>query len=100
VALKFSPDARIFFNEKDTGNIRIILQNGTLLSTPFAKVSPIFNGGEAGLLGIALDPSFSSNGYVYVFFNYETGNHSLTVTFAAIPPQETLGLIHSTSSMS
>jgi len=70
VSLKFSPDGRIFFNEKNTGNIRIILQNGTLLPTPFATVSPIFNGGEAGLLGIALDPSFASNGYVYVYFNY------------------------------
>ncbi len=70
VSLKFSPDSRIFFNEKNTGNIRIILQNGTLLPTPFATVSPIFNGGEAGLLGIALDPNFASNGYVYVYFNY------------------------------
>jgi len=70
VSLKFSPDGRIFFNEKNTGDIRIILQNGTLLPTPFATVSPIFNGGEAGLLGIALDPSFVSNGYVYVYFNY------------------------------
>lgn len=73
VSLKFAPDGRIFFNEKDTGNIRIILQNGTLLSTPFATVSPVFNGGEAGLLGIALDPGFSSNGYVYVFYNYRDG---------------------------
>src|SRR5438093_11243880 len=70
VSLKFSPDGRIFFNEKDTGNIRVILQNGTLLSTPFATVSPILNGGEAGLLGIALDPSFVSNGFVYAYFHY------------------------------
>jgi glucose/arabinose dehydrogenase len=68
VSLKFAPDGRIFFTEKDTGSIRIILQNGTLLATPFATVSPIFTDGEAGLLGIALDPSFSSNGYVYVYF--------------------------------
>src|SRR3989442_4478313 len=47
VSLKFSPDGRIFFNEKDTGNIRIILQNGTLLATPFATVSPIVNGVES-----------------------------------------------------
>jgi len=68
VSLKFAPDGRIFFTEKGTGSIRIILQNGTLLATPFATVSPIFTDGEAGLLGIALDPSFSSNGYVYVYY--------------------------------
>jgi glucose/arabinose dehydrogenase len=68
VSLKFAPDGRIFYTEKDTGSIRIILQNRTLLTTPFATVSPIFTDGEAGLLGIALDPSFSSNGYVYVYY--------------------------------
>jgi len=70
VSLEFAPDGRIFFNEKNTGNIRIILQNGTLLSTPFAAISPIFTAEEAGLLGIALDPAFTSNGYVYVYFTY------------------------------
>jgi len=68
VSLKFAPDGRIFFTEKDSGNIRIILANGTLLAASFATISPIFADGEAGLLGIALDPSFSSNGHVYVYY--------------------------------
>ena len=68
VSLRFTPDGRIFFTEKNTGNVRVILQNGTLLPTPFAIVSPIFADGEAGLLGITLDPSFSSNGHVYVYY--------------------------------
>src|SRR3989440_4073257 len=70
VSLRFAPDGRIFFTEKNTGNIRIIQQNGTLLPTPFATVNPIFNTHEAGLLGIALDPSFASNNYVYVYYTY------------------------------
>ncbi|HEV2120303.1 MAG TPA: PQQ-dependent sugar dehydrogenase [Candidatus Bathyarchaeia archaeon] len=70
VSLKFASDGRIFFNEKDTGNIRIIQKNGTLLSTPFATISPIFTDGESGLLSIALDPSFASNGYLYAYFTY------------------------------
>ena len=70
VSLKFAPDGRIFYNEKDRGNIRIIQPNGTLLPTPFATVNPVFNTGEAGLLGIALDPSFASNNYVYVYYTY------------------------------
>ena len=70
VSLKFAPDGRIFYNEKDTGNIRIIQPNGTLLPAPFATVNPVFNTGEAGLLGIALDPSFASNNYVYVYYTY------------------------------
>ena len=75
VSLKFAPDGRIFYTEKTTGSIRIIQQNGTLLPTPFATISPIFTDGEAGLLGIALDPAFSSNSYVYVYYTYrDSGN--------------------------
>ncbi len=70
VSLRFAPDGRIFYTEKDTGSIRIIQPNGTLLPTAFATVSPIFTDGEAGLLGIALDPAFSSNNYVYVYYTY------------------------------
>jgi len=70
VSLEFAPDGRIFYNEKDTGNIRIIQPNGTLLPDPFATVNPVFNTAEAGLLGVALDPSFASNNYVYVYYTY------------------------------
>ena len=86
VSLKFSPDGRIFYTEKSTGNIRIIQQNGTLLSTPLATISPIFTDGEAGLLGIALDPAFASNNYVYVYYTYrDSGNftHGHIVRYTA-----------------
>ena len=86
VSLGFAPDGRIFYNEKYTGNIRVIQPNGTLLPAPFATVNPVFNTGEAGLLGIALDPSFSSNNYVYVYYTYrDTGSftHGHIVRYTA-----------------
>jgi hypothetical protein len=70
VSLKFAPDGRIFYTEKDTGNIRIIQQSGTLLPAPFATIGSIIITGETGLLGIALDPAFSSNNYVFVYYTY------------------------------
>src|SRR2546422_1026496 len=73
VSLRFAPDGRIFFTEKNTGNVRIIQKNGTLLSSPFATINAIFNAEEAGLLGIALDPAFSSNNYAYVYYTYRDG---------------------------
>src|SRR5712692_11733461 len=103
VSLRFTPDGRIFFTEKDTGNIRIILQNGTLLAAPFATVSPIFADGEAGLLGIALDPSFSSNGYVYVYYtdrdpqNYTHG-HIRRYTAAGNTGADPVSIFNVTSS--
>ncbi len=68
LAFKFAPDGRIFFNEKNTGNIRLILANGTILPTPFATISPLYHDGESGLLGIALDPNFVANHFVYVYY--------------------------------
>ena len=87
ISLEFTPDGRIFFNEKNKGNIRIIQQNGTILSSPFATISPIFTDDESGLLGMALDPSFASNGYVYVYFTYRDGlsyTHGHIVRYTAI----------------
>ena len=59
---------RIFVTEKG-GTIRVI-KDGTLLAEPLASMRPAdaFNG---GLLGMALDPDFDSNRFIYVFLTYE-----------------------------
>ncbi len=68
VSIAFSPDGRLFFNERTTGRIRII-QGGEVLPTPFAEV-PIILIGETGLLGLALHPDFMRNPFVYVYHTY------------------------------
>src|SRR5205085_983617 len=65
-AMQFSPDGRLFVSEKD-GSLRVI-KNGVLLSTPFASFL-VNSEGERGLIGIAFDPNFSSNGYVYIYYS-------------------------------
>ena len=73
VAFAFADDGRVFFNEKNTGNIRVIASNGTLLSRPLASLGPLppgVGGTEEGLLGIALDPLFDVNHYAYVYWTY------------------------------
>jgi len=67
VTMAFAPDGRLFFNELDTGNVRII-ENGQLLPTPFATL-PVETSGERGLLGLAFDPNFATNRFVYVFYS-------------------------------
>lgn len=71
VRLAFSPDGRLFFNELQTGNVRII-QNGVLQAQPFATLAVETNG-ERGLLGLAFDPLFTSNGFVYVLHSDPSG---------------------------
>ena len=55
------------------GTIRVV-QNGTLLSTPFATVSPISSGGERGLLGLAFPANYGSSRRFYVYFTNPDGN--------------------------
>jgi Ca2+-binding RTX toxin-like protein len=58
---------RLFLVEK-TGQIKILdLVTGQVLATPFLDVSSqILTDGERGLLGLAFDPGFASNGFFYV----------------------------------
>jgi Ca2+-binding RTX toxin-like protein len=62
-----SDTGRLFLVEK-TGQIKILdLATGQVLATPFLDVSSqILTDGERGLLGLAFDPGFASNGFFYV----------------------------------
>jgi len=65
-AMEFAPDGRLFVCEKG-GALRVILPDGTLLQNPFLSVSVVSNS-ERGLLGVAFDPDFANNRYVYVYY--------------------------------
>jgi glucose/arabinose dehydrogenase len=83
VAMEFAPDGRIFVTEKD-GALRVI-KNGVLLGTPFVTV-PVDSYGERGLLGLAFDPNFASNKYVYVYYTTTAGSiHNRVSRFTADP---------------
>jgi glucose/arabinose dehydrogenase len=64
--MRFAPDGRLFVLEQD-GKTHVV-KNGALLSTPFVIVRGVLADGEHGLMGIAFDPQFSQNGYVYVYY--------------------------------
>ena len=64
-AMQFAPDGRLFVCEQG-GRLRVI-RNGALLSTPFLTVT-VSSSGERGLLGVAFDPNFAVNQYVYVYY--------------------------------
>jgi glucose/arabinose dehydrogenase len=68
-AMDFSPDGRLFVCLQE-GRLRVI-ENGVLLATPFVTVTTTANG-ERGLLGIAFDPNFASNQFIYVYYTVIT----------------------------
>lgn len=71
--LDWAPDGsnRLFvprkggFGGQQNAQVQII-QNGVLLAAPFA-IESVFTNSECGLLGIAFDPDFVNNHYVYFF---------------------------------
>lgn len=72
VGLTFAPDGRMFIWQEN-GLVKIF-KNGALLTTPFVDIRAHVNSfSDRGLLGLALDPNFASNGYVYLLYTYEEG---------------------------
>jgi aldose sugar dehydrogenase len=70
------PDGRLLVTQKE-GNMRIVAANGAV-SEPITGLPPVNASGQGGLLGLALDPSFSKNRMVYWSFSYKTPNGNLT----------------------
>ena len=70
VSMAFDPSGRLFYTEKD-GNVRLL--EG---SAPRQQPVISFNAnssGERGLLGIAIDPNFNQNRYIYIYYTCDPG---------------------------
>ena len=68
--LAASPDGRIFYSELWAGRIRVIRRDGRLDPKPWADVNALYRIRwkryyHGGLSGIAFDPEFTSNRFVY-----------------------------------
>lgn len=64
-AMDFTPDGRLLYTER-TGKVRVVV-SGVLQNTA-VMTFPVKTEGERGLLGIAVDPNFAVNHYVWVYF--------------------------------
>ena len=71
VAFAFAPDGRVFVCEQG-GDLRVV-KDGALLPQPFAHFD-VDRAGERGLLGVAFDPDFEQNQFVYVYYTAKTPN--------------------------
>lgn len=81
-AAAFMPDGRLLVAEQ-TGALRVVSAAGALLATPFVSLA-VLSDGERGLLGVAVDPDFTTNGFVYVYYTTaEGGAHNRVSRFTA-----------------
>lgn len=79
--LAWAPDGsdRLFVIEK-TGRVRVFsgaLTTGTGTWSTFATMSPITTTSECGLIGMAFDPNFAVNHYVYFFVTVSSSEQQI-----------------------
>ena len=80
-AMAIAPDKRIFVCLQG-GGLRVI-KNGALLPTPFVTLS-VDATGERGLLGVAFDPNFATNNFLYLYYTVtSTPRHNRVSRFTA-----------------
>ncbi|QSF56523.1 ThuA domain-containing protein [Nocardioides sp. zg-1228] len=63
--LAIADDGRVFYIDRN-GAVRIIKEDGSVVT---AGTVPVYTGQEFGLLGIALDPDFATNNWVYLYYS-------------------------------
>ena len=65
-SIDWTPDGTALFTERD-GNLRVIY-DGVLESEPLLSID--VGDVEGGLLGLAVDPDFEENQYIYLYYTY------------------------------
>lgn len=69
--MAIAPDGRIFFTERP-GAIRVIEQDRLVKEPLIEMEDPFISRSEGGLLGLAIDPNFEDNRFLYAYHTYET----------------------------
>jgi len=70
--IAFLPDRRALVTERP-GRVRLLERNGRLRPEPVAELE-VEAFGEAGLLGLAVDPDFADDRFVYLYRTVSDGN--------------------------
>jgi glucose/arabinose dehydrogenase len=71
IALAPTPDRRMLVALKNQGKILVIDKDGQMLQTPALDIkSKLCSKTDSGLLGVAVDPNFFTNHYVYIYYTY------------------------------
>lgn len=73
-ALAFLPDGKILVTER-VGRVKLVAGDTVSL---VSEIMGVFQNGESGLHGIAIDPDYPNMPYVYLYYTYSgNGNNSL-----------------------
>ena len=69
-SMAFTPDGRMLVTSQP-GTLRVV-KAGALLATPALDITAkTCSNSERGLLGVAVDPSFTTNNFVFVYYSFK-----------------------------
>lgn len=89
-AMALHPDGRVFVCQQ-TGELRVI-KNNVVLAAPFLTL-PVNAAGERGLLGVAFDPDYATNRFIYVYYTATTPTiHNRVSRFTADSTNEDVAI--------
>lgn len=73
VNISSAGDDRLFISEKG-GRVRIITDSMVVLERPFLDITDRVDnaGNEQGMLGMAFDPGYQQNGFLYIYYMFGT----------------------------
>lgn len=83
VEIALGPSNRLYVLEQK-GLVRVVERGGAPATTALDISASIVSGGEAGLLGIAFDPAFSENGFVYLYVTEPLAEPHPGISFDAV----------------
>jgi glucose/arabinose dehydrogenase len=79
--IAFLPDGRALVTERP-GRVRLLSADLELRREPLAEIDRVEEIGEGGLLGLAIDPDFEENGFVYIYRTTANGNEVVRLRLA------------------
>ena len=89
--LAFLPDGRALLTERP-GRVRLLSKEMQLRGEPVAEVE-VAAVGEGGLLGLAVDPEFERNSFVYLYRTTHSGNEVVRYRFEGSRLEEDAGVL-------
>jgi glucose/arabinose dehydrogenase len=82
-SIAFLPNGRALITERDSARVLELQPNGEVVERK--KIADARPTGEGGLLGIAVSPSYASDGYIYAYYTTETDNRITRFRFDDSP---------------
>lgn len=78
--LAFLPDGDALVSERDTGQIKLVEQEGSVSTV--GEIPEAVPSSEGGLLGLAVSPSFDEDQHVYAYYSTDDDNRVVRMSYA------------------